>query len=81
MFNKPVKDKYAESIKNKGKKSKKKEDKDDGEAFIENSDQYDDFTKHPDTTKIFTSEKTYVGESTFAEIFVNCAPEKTKYMG
>ena len=76
MYNKPVKEKGI----------KKKSE--DGEpiveeipTFIENAEQYDNFTKHPDTVKIFTTDESYVGESTFSGIFVNAVPEKTKYMG
>ena len=40
---------------------------------------YFNFVKHPDTVKIFRTELSRVGESTFAEIYVNCKPEKIKY--
>jgi len=76
MYNKPVKEKGI------------KKESEDGEpvveeipTFIENAEQYDNFTKHPDTVKIFTTDESYVGESTFSGIFVNAVPEKTKYMG
>ena len=76
MYHKPVKE---EGIQKKNENGTIEEV--EKEVFIENAEQYGEFTKHPDTVKIFSSETVLVGESTFAEIFVNAAPEKTKYMG
>tara|TARA_B110000285_G_scaffold223893_1_gene280012 strand:+ start:250 stop:648 length:399 start_codon:yes stop_codon:yes gene_type:complete len=76
MYNKPVKEKGIKKESTDGKPAVVEEP-----TFIENAEQYDEFTKHPDTVKIFATDLTYIGESTFPEIFVNCFPEKTKYMG
>lgn len=76
MYNKPVKEKGIKKKSEDGKKLVEEKP-----TYIENAEQYDEFTKHPDTIKIFTTGQAYVGESTFPEIFVNCVPEKTKYMG
>ena len=46
---------------------------------IKNAYQYLEFVGHPETVKIFRTEISYIGESTFSEIFVNCSPEKTSF--
>lgn len=42
-----------------------------------NSDDYNSFVGDPETVRIFRTEISLIGESTFAEIYVNCQPEKT----
>lgn len=45
-----------------------------GLLIIRNEGDYLDFVGHPQTEKIFKTEISLIGESTFAEIFVNCDP-------
>ena len=42
---------------------------------IRNEGDYLDFVGHPQTSKIFRTEISMIGESTFSEIFVNCDPK------
>ena len=39
---------------------------------------YLEFTGHPKTVKIFKTDLSMIGESTFSEIFVNCNPEEIR---
>lgn len=49
----------------------------DESISILNQYDYNDFVGDPETVKIFRTEISLIGESTFAEIYVNCSPEKT----
>ena len=46
-------------------------------VLIKDQYEYMYFIGHPETVKIFRTEISLIGESTFAEIYVNCSPEKT----
>jgi hypothetical protein len=46
-----------------------------GLLLIKNEGDYLDFVGHPKTVKIFRTEISMIGESTFSEIFVNCDPK------
>lgn len=70
MYNKPVKEKGIKKKSENGTAVVEEKP-----TFIENAEQYDEFTKHPDTVKIFSTDSSYVGETSFESIFVNCAPE------
>jgi hypothetical protein len=52
-------------------------DPSDEKFLIKDSDTFLNYIRDPDTVSVFTTEFSRVGESTFAEIFVNCYPEKT----
>ena len=49
----------------------------DETVTISNSDEYNNFVGDPQTVRIFRTENSLIGESTFAKIYVNCEPEKT----
>lgn len=46
-----------------------------GLLVIRNEGDYLEFVGHPSTVKIFNTELSLIGESTFSEIFVNCDPK------
>lgn len=46
-----------------------------GLLTIRNEGDYLDFVGHPKTNKVFRTEISLIGESTFSEIFVNCDPK------
>ena len=46
-----------------------------GLLVIRNEGDYLDFVGHPKTEKVFRTDSSQIGESTFTEIFVNCDPK------
>ena len=49
----------------------------DETVTISNSDEFNNFVGDPKTVRLFRTENSLIGESTFAAIFINCEPEKT----
>lgn len=44
--------------------------------LIQNGYDFNAFIGNPETVKIFRTDISLIGESTFAEIFINCEPQK-----
>ena len=44
--------------------------------LIQNEVEFNNFIENPETVKIFRTDLSLIGESTFAEIFINCEPQK-----
>ena len=44
--------------------------------LIQNEIEFNQFIENPETVKVFRTDLSLIGESTFAEIFINCKPQK-----